>query len=138
MKWRDLTPAVLRNISTDLFDDAHDMEFEREQIQEERGFDAVAATKCVARRLRREAVRREPQPSTFPFEGLIFTYENGWIIRKAGASSDGDALVKAISITDVVVWLSHEMGFPSADIDKALPKLLALRRAARRTAGGGL
>jgi len=59
MKWRDLTPDQLVKLSSDLDDRAHDMEVEREFIEAEQGFDLVAALECVARRLRREAKRRE-------------------------------------------------------------------------------
>jgi hypothetical protein len=63
MKWRDLTPEQLRSVAADLFDDAHDDEVDREFIINERGFDAVAAMKAVARRLQREAARRERKAS---------------------------------------------------------------------------
>ncbi len=59
MKWKDLTPDQLRSLARDLRDDAHDDEFEREFIAEEQGFDAVGAMLAVARKLEREARRRE-------------------------------------------------------------------------------
>ncbi len=59
MKWRDMTPDQLRAVAADLFDSSHDDEVDREWIIEERGFDVVAATQAVARRLQREAMRRD-------------------------------------------------------------------------------
>lgn len=59
MKWRDLTPEQLRAVASDLFDSAHDAAADREWLIEERGFDVVAATEAVARRIQREATRRE-------------------------------------------------------------------------------
>ena len=59
MKWKDLTPKQLRTLASDMRDTAHDQGIDREQLQEERGFDSVAALVCVARRLEREADMRE-------------------------------------------------------------------------------
>lgn len=59
MRWRDLTPDQLRSIASDLHDAAQDDEVDRAFIRKEKGFDAVAATRVVARRLEREAQRRE-------------------------------------------------------------------------------
>ena len=59
MKWKELTPKQLREIAGNLFDDAHDMGIDQEQLLEEKGFDVVAATEAVAKRLQREANRRE-------------------------------------------------------------------------------
>lgn len=73
MKWRDLTPQQLDKTASDLDDRAHDMKAEREFIAEEQGFDLIAALECVARRLRREAVRRERNQAPDPVdaEGVV-------------------------------------------------------------------
>lgn len=73
MKWKDLTPDQLVKVSSDLDDRAHDMEIDREFIAEEQGFDLVAALECVARRLRREATKRErlQAPDPVDAEGVV-------------------------------------------------------------------
>ena len=59
VKWKELTSKQLREIAWNLFDKAHDMVIDREQLPEEKGFDVVAATEAVANRLLHEAKRRE-------------------------------------------------------------------------------
>lgn len=59
VKWVDLTPKQLRHLASAMDDHAHDMGIDREQLLEEQGFDVVAGYEALARRLRREAARRE-------------------------------------------------------------------------------
>jgi len=60
MKWKDLTPEELRTIATELRDRAGDMLADRASIREENGgFDLYLGMKCLARRVVREAERRD-------------------------------------------------------------------------------
>lgn len=76
MRWRDMTPEQLDSMASDLQDRAHDEAFERESIQEARGFDAVGALRCIALRLRREATRRRKKRATADREADRETYNN--------------------------------------------------------------
>lgn len=58
MKWRDVTPQQLRETASHLRDTANDLD-DRETVIEHTGHDLFAIYKCVARRLEREATRRE-------------------------------------------------------------------------------
>lgn len=59
VKWLGLTPEQLRHLASAMDDHAHDMGIDREQLLKEQGFDVVASYEALARRLRREAARRE-------------------------------------------------------------------------------
>lgn len=66
MKWKDLTAEQLLKLASDLDDHAYDMKFEREIIEEEQGFDLYAGYRCLARKLKREALRRSPEGKIGP------------------------------------------------------------------------
>lgn len=59
MFWRKLTSEQLREAVTRIRDDAHDMKPDRADIVENTGVDLYELYRCVARRLEREADRRE-------------------------------------------------------------------------------
>ena len=56
--WRALTPEQLRETASHLRDTANDLD-DRETVIEHTGHDLFAIYKAVARRLEREAARRE-------------------------------------------------------------------------------
>jgi len=58
MKWKNMTPKMLRGAADDIRSSASDKRIDQEQLIEEQGFDVVAALECVARRLDREGDRR--------------------------------------------------------------------------------
>lgn len=140
MKWRNLSPEILRNLASDFFDNAHDMEFERESIAEERGFDAVAAVECVARRLNREAARRVREVQTYSVApNLHVTYDcDGWVFRWTDIPPDRNQPRAMPSLFEAAMWLWNDgQGLSHEEIDAVIPNLLALRRAARRGTAGG-
>lgn len=59
MKWKDMSPVQLRETASDIRSTVSDKRTDRESIIEETGVDIVATLECVARRLEREAKRRE-------------------------------------------------------------------------------
>lgn len=80
IKWKDMTPKQLERVSQDLSDHAHDLGIDREHMIEETGFDVVEATECAARRLDREAKRRERKASFGLMEEVIIESE-GWTLH---------------------------------------------------------
>lgn len=59
VKWKDLNPAQLRDLATELRDAAHDKKADRESLADEMGWDLVGGLLSLARRIDREANRRE-------------------------------------------------------------------------------
>jgi hypothetical protein len=66
MKWKDLTPEMLRKLANLLEDESYNMALDGEadeETQKTQGFDVVTGYQVVARRLRREAKRRDAKQS---------------------------------------------------------------------------
>lgn len=147
IKWKDMTPKQLERVSQDLSDHAHDLEIDREHMIEETGFDVVAVTECVARRLDREARRRDRKAllglmEEVVIEGHKWTVHVRYDVDHVKWSYElflWPATEPARSATSATlsgmfyVLLAHyHVTVAPAVLDEALPSLLKLRRDAQK------
>lgn len=147
IKWKDMTPKQLERVSQDLSDHAHDMGIDREQMVEETGFDVVAVTECVARRLDREAKRRERKALLGLMEEVVieghgwtvhvrydaervkWSYELFlWPVAEPARSATSSTLTGMFH----VLLAHYHVTVAPAVLDEALPSLLKLRRDAQK------
>lgn len=142
MKWSEMTPQALDGVAQDLYDHAHDLKVEREALIEYRGFDVVAATDAVGRRLQREATRRTQVITEVKVEGegwhVVVTYDGTWLYDLC-EGTERLSLGKQWSLAGLL-WILVERLLPTKveeddvteKLDAAVPALLALRRSVRR------
>lgn len=147
IKWKDMTPKQLERVSQDLSDHAHDLGIDREHMIEETGFDVVAVTECVARRLDREATRRARKASLGLMEEVVIG-GHGWMVHVRYDVDHAkwsyelfiwpatEAVRSATSATLSGMFFTllahYHVTVAPALLDEALPSLLKLRRDAQK------